>query len=138
MRLSNFPVPAILVGIAVLFSLACTSMTSPMVNPPSADVTIVKGASTLGASAFSPNPFTTSLTGTNAGKVAWVNADYTSTYNGNTGTTHHLVSDTGLWPAGSGTMGPAGTFSYTFTAAGSYAYHCSIHPGMTGTITVTP
>jgi plastocyanin len=24
-----------------------------------------------------------------------------------------------------------------FTTAGTYAYHCSIHPDMTGTVTVT-
>jgi plastocyanin len=24
-----------------------------------------------------------------------------------------------------------------FTTAGTYAYHCSIHPNMTGTVTVT-
>jgi plastocyanin len=130
--------PSILVGSALLFALGCSSMTSPNVTLPAADVTINKGASTLGTAAFSPNPFSTSLAGTNAGKVTWANGDFTSTYNGTTGTTHHLVSDTGLWPAGSGTMGAAQTFSYTFTAAGSYAYHCSIHPGMTGTITVTP
>jgi len=27
-------------------------------------------------------------------------------------------------------------FSYTFTKAGSYAYFCSIHPHMTGTVVV--
>jgi plastocyanin len=130
--------PSVLVGSVLLFALGCSSMTSPMGTPPAADVTINKGASTLGTAAFTPNPFTTSLTGAGAGKVVWVNGDYTSTYNGTTGTTHHLVSDAGLWPAASGTMGAAQAFSYTFAAAGSYAYHCSIHPGMTGTITVTP
>jgi plastocyanin len=28
------------------------------------------------------------------------------------------------------------TFTHTFSAAGTVAYHCSIHPEMTGTITV--
>jgi plastocyanin len=130
--------PSILVGTVLLFALGCSSMTSPNVTLPAGDVTINKGASTLGTAAFTPNPFTASLAGPSAGKVTWVNGDYTSTYSGTTGTTHHLVSDTGLWPATSGTMGVAQAFSYTFTAAGSYAYHCSIHPTMTGTITVTP
>ena len=35
-------------------------------------------------------------------------------------------------------MGAAKAYSFTFTGAGSIAYHCSIHPSMTGTITVTP
>ena len=130
-----FP-PSVLVGSALLFTLGCSSMTSPTVTVPAADVTIIKGASALGSAAFSPNPFSTSLTGANAGKVTWVNGDFTSTYSGTTGTSHHLVSDTGLWD--SGVMGAAKVFSYTFTAAGSYAYHCTIHPSMTGTITITP
>ncbi len=29
-----------------------------------------------------------------------------------------------------------GTYSYTFTKAGTYSYHCRIHPSMTGIITV--
>ena len=141
MRTSKVLAPSLLVGSAVLFSLACSSMTSPTVNLPSADVQIVKGASTLGTAAFSPNPFTVSLTGANAGKVTWVNGDYTSTYSGTTSTTHHLVSDSlvsgsPLW--NSGAMGAAKTFSFTFTAPGTVTYHCTIHPSMTGTITIAP
>ncbi|MFI5209895.1 MAG: hypothetical protein ACHQ2E_05580 [Gemmatimonadales bacterium] len=133
--------PSLLVGSAVLFSLGCSSMTSPTVNPPSGDVTINKGASTLGTAAFTPNPFAVSVTGAKLGKVTWVNGDYTSTYNGTTGTTHHLVSDSlvsGSPLFDSGAMGAAKAYSFTFTGAGSIAYHCSIHPSMTGTITVTP
>jgi plastocyanin len=44
-----------------------------------------------------------------------------------------------------GSIGPASdimmtgdTYSYTFVTAGSYPYICSIHPSMTGTVTVTP
>jgi plastocyanin len=29
-------------------------------------------------------------------------------------------------------------FSFTFTAAGKFSYFCSLHPHMTGKITVTP
>jgi len=32
----------------------------------------------------------------------------------------------------------AGDWSHTFTAPGSYAYLCSLHPGMDGQIEVTP
>ncbi len=32
---------------------------------------------------------------------------------------------------------PGGKWQVKFTAAGSYPYHCTIHPGMDGTITVS-
>jgi plastocyanin len=30
-----------------------------------------------------------------------------------------------------------GTFSFTFTKAGTFTYHCNFHPSMHGTIVVT-
>ena len=71
--------------------------------------------------AYSPNPVTVAVGGT----VTWTNTDSianTSTANG------------GAW--NSGTMAPGATFSMTFASAGSFPYHCSIHPGMVGTVTV--
>jgi plastocyanin len=38
----------------------------------------------------------------------------------------------------SGNISSGGTFSHTFTTAGSYPYTCTIHPSMVGTITVNP
>jgi plastocyanin len=29
-----------------------------------------------------------------------------------------------------------GTYTATFTAVGSYGYHCTLHSGMSGTVTV--
>jgi plastocyanin len=31
-----------------------------------------------------------------------------------------------------------GRFSFTFQNAGTFTYRCTIHPGMIGTVTVTP
>ncbi len=36
----------------------------------------------------------------------------------------------------SGDIQPGGEFKHTFATAGSYDYHCSIHPSMTGKIIV--
>jgi len=67
---------------------------------------------------------------------------------------HTTTSDTGTWdsgtlssPSGGGVYGgngsSGGTFDFTLTQAGTYSYHCSLHPptlypNFTGTITVTP
>lgn len=37
----------------------------------------------------------------------------------------------------SGLQGNGYTFKYTFTATGTFDYHCTIHPAMTGSVTVT-
>jgi plastocyanin len=47
---------------------------------------------------------------------------------------HSTTSNTGLWD--SGINGNGFTYSHTFSAAGSFPYHCTIHSFMTGSITV--
>jgi plastocyanin len=54
----------------------------------------------------------------------------------NTGQAPHTVTaDDGSFD--SGQLAPGASFSQTFNTAGTFTYHCSIHPQMTGTITVT-
>jgi len=57
--------------------------------------------------------------------VTWTNADPFS---------HTSTSDTGTWDTGVITAGASRSF--TFTTAGTFAYHCSIHTFMHGTIVV--
>ena len=53
----------------------------------------------------------------------------------NTGAAPHTSSaDGGAWD--SGNLQPGGTFERTFTGAGTFAYHCNVHPTMTGTVIV--
>jgi plastocyanin len=47
---------------------------------------------------------------------------------------HTTTSDTGVW--GSPSLSRNQTFSFTFSTAGSFPYHCAIHPSMTGGVTV--
>lgn len=58
--------------------------------------------------------------------VTWINKD---------STTHHVVSDSGVFDSGDLSTGMS--YNYTFNQTGSYPYHCSIHPSMKGTIVVT-
>ncbi|MGZ4902541.1 MAG: plastocyanin/azurin family copper-binding protein [Halobacteriota archaeon] len=48
--------------------------------------------------------------------------------------THPVTSNTGAFS--SGNLSPGMTFTHQFSQAGTYQYHCSIHPSMTGTIVV--
>lgn len=47
---------------------------------------------------------------------------------------HTVTSDEGLF--GSGPISPGSTFDNTFDSTGEFGYHCSIHPFMTGVVTV--
>jgi plastocyanin len=54
--------------------------------------------------------------------------------NTTTGTTHTTTSNTGLWNK---TLAPGATFKRTFNTVGTFKYHCTIHPSMTGSIIVS-
>jgi plastocyanin len=60
--------------------------------------------------------------------------------NNTTSTPHTTTSDTPLSLWDSATVSPGTTFSYTFTAAGTYPYHCNFHQslGMVGSVAVAP
>lgn len=73
------------------------------------------------ANAFVPQTLTISVNST----VKWKNLDAIA----HTVTSDNLSWDSGNIPAG-------GTFKFTFTATGTFDYHCTIHPFMKGTIIV--
>jgi plastocyanin len=122
--------------LAVGLLAACS--TSESDNEPIAvphDVTITQGAQSKGANAFSPGTFTVSIAAQTT--VNWQNRDFSGSGYNSPGVTHRLVSDDGLTFA-SGNIPSNGTFEFSLTAPGSIGYHCSIHPAMTGTLTVNP
>jgi plastocyanin len=55
----------------------------------------------------------------------------------NTGEAPHTATATDGAEFDSGTLDPGGVFEWEATAAGEVSYQCSIHPDMTGTITVS-
>jgi plastocyanin len=63
-----------------------------------------------------------------------VSAGTTVTWTNNDAMTHTVTSDGGLFD--SGNVGAGKTYSRIFSSTGTFPYHCTIHPGMLGTITV--
>jgi len=94
---------------------------APAPGPSSSSVTIPTGASTLGNRAFNPDDVNVAVGAT----VTWMNTDSVA---------HTSTSNADGWD--SGIVRPGGQFSRTFQSAGTFQYHCAIHPGMVGTVVV--
>ena len=56
------------------------------------------------------------------------------TWQNNDNTIHNVISDDERFNLGEMTVGSS--VKYTFDLAGTFNYHCSIHPYMTGTVIV--
>jgi plastocyanin len=64
-----------------------------------------------------------------------VAAGTTVTWTNNGQARHTATADDGTFD--SGRLRPGESFSFTFNTPGTFAYHCDVHPDMTGTIVVT-
>jgi plastocyanin len=121
-----------------LFSVACKNSTAPGSGCTSASMACV----TIKDFAFSPATLTIKVGTT----VQWTNTGpsaHTTTSNAATWDSGTLNGPTGGGGYGGGSAG--GSYTFRFTATGTYSYHCALHPpstpqyaGFTGTITVTP
>jgi plastocyanin len=111
-------------ALLALSGLSCNSSdnpTGPGGGGGAADKTItIVGES--GASSFSPSPDTVNVGQT----VAWHNA---------AGATHTATANGGAFNTGNIGAGKTSA-AITMNTAGSFPYHCSIHPSMTGTLVV--
>jgi plastocyanin len=74
---------------------------------------------------FSFNPAT--VASAVGGKVTWTNGDDAA----------HTVTFDDASVTSSGNLNTGQAFVGTFSAAGTFTYHCAIHPGMKGTVTVS-
>jgi plastocyanin len=112
---------AALSAIAVLGGVACGSSSSPAAPTVAADVTITM-VGDRGSQSYTPNPNTMRVGQT----VAWKNADTIA---------HTATQDASRFD--SGTIGGGATSApLTMSTAGTFTYHCTIHPGMVGTLIV--
>lgn len=105
---------------AVLMA-ACGSGSTTSPSSSSADVTVTM-VGDRGSQSYSPNPVTMRAGQT----IAWRNSDSTA---------HTATQDGGGFDTGTVAAG-ATSSPRTMSTAGTFAYHCTIHPGMVGTITV--
>lgn len=109
-------VQAVSLGVALLVGVACKQD----------DITAIRPGTLFVAardSFFTPDTITIAL----GFPVRWTNE----------GTVYHtVVSDSALWT--SELLAPTWWFEVKFDSAGTFPYHCSRHPVMTGTVVVTP
>jgi plastocyanin len=138
------PVLFFLVALSALVILAACgggSTSTGSGTTPTAGVTNTPGATATQAGNTQTVMIITDSSGTFAFSPATltIKAGTTVTWKNTTTVSHTVTSDDGK-SFDSGTANPiaaqSGTFSFTFTKAGTFAYHCSIHPFMKATITV--
>ena len=94
---------------------------APIATGSGTSVRIQGDAYASGNAVFSPQTLNTTVGAT----VTWTNADSIA---------HANVADAGQWRTDS--IPVNGTFQFTFAAAGTYTYKCTIHSGMTGSVVV--
>lgn len=104
---------------------APTATTQPSPSPtPTATVAMVKIVENNGVYSFTPTKLSIKV-GT---QVKWLNASDAP---------HTVTSDTAGVFGSPSNLTENQTFTFTFTTAGAFPYHCNIHPYMKATITVT-
>jgi nitrite reductase (NO-forming) len=106
---------------------------SSSTNNNAIQVSIMKGATTLGNKAFSPDHIKVKVGGT----VIWTNDDnniHTVTSGAPNTPNAGQVFDSGL----TSMISPSKTYSHKFTSVGEFSYFCRLHPTMVGEIEVTP
>ena len=67
--------------------------------------------------------------------TVYVNVGESVTWTNGTDAPHTVTSDSGTELA-SGNLAANATFDHTFSAAGTFAYHCTIHPYMKASVVV--
>ncbi len=119
---SRIIVVGAIVSVSLLFA-GCQAATQTPTPSPVIQVQPVAGSKvSISQNAFSPGNLLVKV----GQKVTWTNNDSYA---------HTITSDDGTFD--SGNLGSGQSFSFTFTKAGTFKYHCTIHTYMTAEITVT-
>jgi plastocyanin len=118
--------PLLLVAAVAIIAAACngtgsTAYSAPASTAATTTAATATNAATIKGFAFQPDVLKVEV----GAKVTWTNDDTVA---------HTVTADTNSFA--SGNLQPGGSFSFKFTRPGTYAYHCSIHPSMHGSIVV--
>ena len=119
--------PLLLVAAVAIIAAACNG-TGPSAYgaPASTAATTTTAATAINAATIKSFSFQPDVLKVKVGaKTTWTNDDAVA---------HTVTADTNSFA--SGNLQPGGSFSFTFTRPGTYAYHCSIHPSMHGSVVV--
>jgi plastocyanin len=118
--------PLLLVAAVAIIAASCNG-TGPSAYGASASTAATTTAATaINAATIKGFSFQPDVLKVKVGaKVTWTNDDTVA---------HTVTADTNSFA--SGNLQPARSFSFTFTRPGTYAYHCSIHPSMHGSVVV--
>ena len=119
-------------ALTILLTVACAGDPAPTAPAPSpadapiANAYILPGAVALGANAFGDEPVVIHQ----GERIRWRNVDTVE---------HDVVADTVSLPEfmTTGLLAPGAERSFVMTTPGTTRIHCTIHPQMVGTLTVT-
>ena len=120
---SFFRLAIVAIGVSVIVSACGSDSPSPTAPTPStaADVTVTIQGNNA-SNSYAPNPVSMRVGQT----IAWHNAD---------SITHTATQDISGFNTGAVAAG-ATSAATMMNTAGTFTYHCTIHPGMVGTVSV--
>lgn len=114
----------LIVLFSIFLAIGCTGTNNQKPATPAETPAVPTSSKTVEVTiqnfAFSPDSVTISSGDT----VKWTNMDSTA----------HTITGNDF---SSGNLNKGDSYENTFSKAGTYEYHCSIHPSMTGTVIVT-
>jgi len=118
--------PLLLVAAVAIIAAACNGTGPAAYGAPASTAATTTAATAINAATIKDFSFQPEVLKVKVGaKVTWTNGDTVA---------HTVTADTNSFA--SGNLQPGGSISFTFTRPGTYAYHCSIHPSMHGSVVV--
>lgn len=118
--------PLLLVAAVAIIAASCNGSGPSAYGAPASTAATTTAATATNAATIKGFSFQPEVLKVKVGaKVTWTNDDTVA---------HTVTADTTSFA--SGNLQAGGSFSFTFTRPGTYAYHCSIHPSMHGSVVV--